>query len=277
MDDVRSSILLRSIDPDLPVDPDTLQYYYYSYRFEGNQVPALMNTAWGEMFMYGQFCPNGIAGCVATAISQIMTFHQKPASITISTDMGSVFTLGQQVVLPWQYMNEHEQVHYTTESCTPYHSYISALLRDVGENVNTDYGYNSSANIADIPSCLSHYGYQYDVTASADITMIISSLNCQRPVYMQGGGHAWVADGYKDYAYYRDKYAQAYPEPGYYLVESILIDEAHALHINWGWDGVCNGYFNFNTYNTNNAISYDYNGGNYGNFTGEIYMITNIR
>lgn len=82
---------------------------------------------------------------------------------------------------------------------------------------------------------------------------------------------------YNPFFAYEDTYAQAYPNPGYYLVSSTLIEEVHALHINWGWNGTCNGYFNFNIYNTANAFSYDGPSGVSNNYSSGIKMIANIR
>ncbi len=50
------------------------------------------------------------------------------------------------------------------------------------------------------------------------------------------------------------------------------------MHFNWGWDGECNGYFNFGIYNTSNPDSYDGNINTYHeNYTTDLQMHTNIR
>jgi hypothetical protein len=51
--------------------------------------------------------------------------------------------------------------------------------------------------------------------------------------------------------------------------------EEHSFHINWGWDGNCNGYFNFGVFDVESANTYDYShtitGRNYNNY---LQMIT---
>ena len=87
-------------------------------------------------------------------------------------------------------------------------------------------------------------------------------------------GHAWVADGYKDYGYYRDKYSLEIVGPDPVLVEHLLIRESHMLHINWGWNGDCNGFFNFNIYDIDNAVIYDDTHNNSGrNYDTNVKMI----
>ena len=49
--------------------------------------------------------------------------------------------------------------------------------------------------------------------------MIHTELDAKRPIYYRGGNHAFVCDG---------------------------IDADGLMHINWGWEGYCNGYFDIN-------------------------------
>jgi len=65
---------------------------------------------------------------------------------------------------------------------------------------------------------------------------------------------------------------------GYIPSGTTKIFESHALHINWGWYGICNGYFTFGSYNTASAEEYD-TGLNYVSydFCRYIRMIPNIR
>ena len=57
--------------------------------------------------------------------------------------------------------------------------------------------------------------------------------------------------------YYKDKYEKVYGDGEYTLTSHTMTGESHSLHINWGWNGVCNGYFTFGTYNTADSESYD--------------------
>lgn len=280
LQDAKEHIQTRVIDPELPLD-DIVVNRYTVMRYEGAYIEPLLHTKWGQQDVYGAFCPNGISGCVATAIGQIMAFHEYPAGLVASVDMGP-YSLGQNIPLDWYYIKKHIKNHTGNQHCTDYHPEISALLRDIGNQVNMSYENNGSfASPYDVPGALDYYGFNFSYLALADIPTILSSLNNHRPVYMRGsssfGGHAWVADGYKDYQLYEETYELVYPGPVTFLLNSELIEEAHALHINWGWNGICNGYFNFNMYHTAQAVSYDENGGASYNFNSGVMMIANIR
>ena len=274
----------RFVEDPGPIDslggPGLELYKYKVNRYVGSYKTPLLNTKWGQEDEYGAYCPNGVSGCVATAMGQIMAYHQYPSSITASINLGN-YSQGQNISMHWYNIGFHKKTHTGYQSCSDYHSEISALLRDIGAQVFMEYGvYGSGASPSMIPSAFIHYGYSTGSLASANVSTIKTSLDNNRPVLMGGssssGGHAWVADGYKDYLLYEDTYAQAYPQPGYYLVQSEFIEEVHALHINWGWDGICNGYFNFNYYNSADAVSYDNNSGMAYDFDTDILMIANI-
>ena len=68
-----------------------------------------------------------------------------------------------------------------------------------------------------------------------------------------------------------------YADGGYALTSHMMTGESHSLHINWGWNGNCNGYFTFGTYNTADSESYDTgtNTANY-NFIYPIRMLSDI-
>ena len=58
------------------------------------------------------------------------------------------------------------------------------------------------------------------------------------------------------------------------MFEHPLIRESHVLHINWGWNGDCNGFFNFNIYDIDDAVIYDDTHNNSGrNYDTDVKMI----
>lgn len=240
---------------------------WYEYVMVGDSVDRNVGVKWGQGGIYGQYCANNLSGCAPTAIAQIMAYHQNPTSFNASVNMGSDFISGQTVSLNWDEMKTHVVSHYDSLSCNPYHKYIGALMRDIGSVANTSYniGGSSSTYTSNVPSAIQHYGFNTSSVSPVSIISLTGCLYSFGPVYMDGirtdgtttHGHAWVADGYKDYAYYRDKYSLEIVGPGPVLVEHVLLRESHVLHINWGWDGDCDGFFNFNVYDVDNAVSYD--------------------
>ena len=239
---------------------------WYEYVMVGDSVDRNVGVKWGQGGIYGQYCPNGLSGCYITAMVQIMAYHQYPASFTASVNMGTDFTNGETITLNWSGMKSHVQNHYYPDSCNAYHNSIGALMRETGVIANTSYYTDESTTYdSEVPSAFNHFGFTTSNVGPVQISSMLSCIHSFGPVFMRGSrigkgtihGHGWVADGYKDYAYYRDKYSLEIVGPEPVLVEHVLLRESHVLHINWGWDGDCDGYFSFNDYDIDNAVSYD--------------------
>jgi hypothetical protein len=113
---------------------------------------------------------------------------------------------------------------------------IAAFLVDIGTQVSVSYectGSGVSASIVynKVKSAFSHYGYTSGTWQSFDSWQVQSSLMSNYPVYIigftpygppdNGAGHAWIIDG------------QTVGDGLYYY-----------FHMNWGWFGTSNGYFN---------------------------------
>ena len=240
---------------------------WYEYVMVGDSVDRNVGVKWGQEGIYGQYCPNGLSGCTPTAIAQILAYHQNPASFIASVNMGIDYVAGQTIGLNWSGMKTHFVSHTDSLSCNQYHNIIGALMRDIGHVANTVYqiGGSSSTYSSSVPGAIQHYGFNTSSVSAASVISLTGCLKSFGPVYMDGvrmegttaHGHSWVADGYKDYSYYRDKYSYEVVGPGPVLVEHVLLRESHVLHINWGWNGDCDGFFNFNEYDVEGAVTYD--------------------
>lgn len=260
---------------------------WYEYVMVGDSVSRDVGVRWGQGNIYGDYCPNHIAGCAPTAIAQILAYHQYPSSFIASVNMGGDYLAGESVSLNWTGIKTHIDLHTDSLSCNQYHKQISALLREIGCAANTNYASpnSSSTSTNNVPGAFEHFGYTTTspiLVNSNNIPTLTSCIKSFGPVYMRGDrvendtlhGHAWVADGYKDYGYYRDKYSLEIVGPDPVLVEHLLIRESHMLHINWGWNGDCNGFFNFNIYDIDNAVIYDDTHNNSGrNYDTNVKMI----
>lgn len=197
-------------------------------------VAPLLTTTWDQGCKYNDSVPEHVdgpclhcyAGCVATAMGQVMKYHNYPPVGTGSNIYGT-----------GNYSNIHvdfSQASYNwaamPNSITTNNSYIAQLLYHAGVSVNMGYDFDGSgASSQDAAYAFAdHFGYaDYAFFAERDntsdefwIQLIDNELRCRRPVYYSGhsssGGHAFVCDG---------------------------IDNSNRLHINWGWGGSSNGYF----------------------------------
>lgn len=198
---------------------------------------------WNQSPYFNYLCPGSpsksVTGCVATAMGQIMKYWQYP-----SVGIDSSCYYDEEPYYQENYGELCEQFdtcHYIWSEMpnfiTSNNYQIARLLYDCGVSVDMDYSPSESSSYAlgRSPSALNSYpayfGYdastiqgviQSKYTPSAWSSLIKNELNNGRPVQYQGadsayGGHSWVCDGY---------------------------DVNGNFHMNWGWGGYDNGYFN---------------------------------
>ena len=206
-----------------------------------------------------------------------MAYHQSPSSFYTTINMGNDFLSGESVSLNWSHIREHQVTHADSLGCTLYHTNIGAFLREIGDRINMDYRFNpaeSYAYVSDVPSGFSYFGYNTSSPVTFTINSAKSAIMSFGPVFMYGGfydidnnyhGHAWVLDEYKDYMYYYCKFELA--EAGSYtpiITQQTLVSEEHVFHVNWGWNGDCNGYFSLGVFDVDYAESYDYSNYTHG-------------
>lgn len=219
-------------------------------RRHGAQVPV----AWGEIDPEGIYCPNGRAGCANTAIAQIMSYYEYPTEIVLSCKGNSSTTLQ----LDWDNLIDHKIGHsYTTETCTvseENHQAIGWLCRELGYRNNSSYT-DSEGTIADlavVPYTLKNLGFTvigYDTLSVSDITDYIDK---DYKIFMygypkNGSYHAWVVDQYADVIITEE-------------VSGGLCSywQGNFIHINWGWYGQSNGYFNGRVFKPAKVYEPDY-------------------
>lgn len=209
--------------------------YRVNYSTKSTQVmPELLTLRWNQDSPYNLYCPSHLygpgghcyAGCVATAMAQIMKYWNYPEfgrdSILYT---GNNLLNFQQTRYRWESMPNTININ-SPDSCK---NAIAELMFHCGVTVNMYYGPDGSAAYTEsVPYALEHY-FGYHLSAGYakrknysdrdwDI-LIRDNLDNRRPVLYSGsgtGGHAFVCDGYQDTCFY---------------------------HINWGWSGSFNGYY----------------------------------
>ena len=233
-------------------------------------APLLGETVWGQGEPFNNKCPeiNGertVTGCVATAMSQIMYVHKYPAKGTgsysyttetkklkVSADFGST-------TYDWANMIPDYTDSYTTTQADA----VATLMYHVGVAAEMDYTVESSGAVSSIAlvGLTKYFGYDKAIhvlpkdfmTEDGLLQAITTDLQAGRPVYFSGvtvnqEGHAFVCDGMQSDGY---------------------------LHINWGWNGMANGYFAISAL----APEVQGTGGSASNlaFTESVGVYTNIK
>ena len=223
-------------------------------------VESLLKTTWGQEEPFNLFCPEyqgqeekyrglrAATGCVATAMAQVLNYHQWPKEAT--TTIPAYDLPGYQGV---DYPDHYDALEPTTfdwdKMLPAYREYdyearklkgilgtqeeqeaVSKLMRYCGQAVKMEYSHEGSGAL-EFPisvvlprqfgydrKCrwLAHYNFNFQAWEDT----IYNELKNLRPVIYSGidkeGGHAFVCDGY---------------------------DGNHYFHINWGWYGWYDGNF----------------------------------
>ena len=232
--------------------------------------PILGETIWGQGKPFNNKCPeiNGqraVTGCVATAISQIMYVHKHPTkgtgshSYTTETKQLNVSANFGNTTYDWANMIPDYTGSYTTAQADA----VATLMYHVGVAAEMDYTVEGSGAVSSIAlaALTKYFGYDKAInvlpkdfmTEDGLLQAIATDLQAGRPVYFSGvtvaqEGHAFVCDGMKSDGY---------------------------LHINWGWNGMANGYFAISAL----APEVQGTGGSASNlaFTESVGVYTNIR
>ncbi len=219
-------------------------------------VAPLTKSFWGQDQPFNDDAPEmhdgvrAVVGCVATAMAQIMYYHQWPKkgmgaysyipkvyNKSLSVDFSqSTYDWGKMTdKYPIRYFKDAQgavvkEPKYSAQSAKAVAKLMYDLAVSVSMDFNTSSAGGSSASTFNMAQALNKY---FDYTTrninrrhssyNQFIQIIKRELKAKHPLVLSGAeldsGHAWVVDGY---------------------------DENDYLHCNWGWDGVANGYYNLN-------------------------------
>ncbi len=197
-------------------------------------ITPLVKTQWDQASPYNNMCPvhegeRSMTGCTATAMAQVMKYHEWPQESTtnISAYTTSTFKLNVPSMASTQFRWDEMKNKYSKGEDG---DAVAELMRYCGQAIRSDYSrLSTGAYTNDVATSLKK-NFKYDknlvlkvidyYTISEWETMIYEELEAGRPVYHAGyslgGGHAFVCDGY---------------------------DGNGMFHFNWGWSGSYDGYY----------------------------------
>lgn len=218
-----------------------------------NAVSPLLTTKWDQGTYYNNLCPEDNnqysdhvwTGCVATAMAQIINYHEYPAH-GFGTHQYYHNTYGLLQAdfanTTYQYPLMPDSLDWNSSAAQV--NAVATLMHDCGVAVNMDYGPSASSAYTQVArsALVTHFGYEaqlalkyyrynsssYGLPIWTTVTLyednewasiLMAELNEGRPILYRGDGsdgHAWVCDGY---------------------------DNDTLLHFNWGWGGSADGYF----------------------------------
>ena len=218
-------------------------------------IAPLITTKWGQQGPFNSLLPKNPAktseqfkytGCVATAMAQILKYYALPAatknipeySYYLSSDGANArltyaYTNGYTVTMPelpafefdYDKMKDSYGGTYTEEEADA----VAALMLYCAQAANMQFKNGSSSAVSRGRYFSDYFGFsddynelrRNDFSAYEWDKLLYNELAEHRPIYITGrkpsAGHAFICDGYKD----------------------------GMFHINWGWNGNYEGYFNF--------------------------------
>ena len=204
-------------------------------RTSKEAVAPLLTCRWNQGSPYNYLCPidgksTSVTGCVATAMAQVMYYHQWPQDATAvipaykTREKGFEMPELPATVFKWDKMKDEYVSNETGEAADA----VAELMLYCGQAVEMDY--TSSGSGANVSAATMIYYFGYSKTAK-DVSrrnystidwenMIYNEVFNHRPVLYSGfnvsSGHEFVIDGY---------------------------DGNGLFHVNWGWGGSSDGYF----------------------------------
>lgn len=225
------------------------------------QKGPLLQTKWGQGVRYNDLlasknCSNYSngrppVGCVATAVAQVMRYHEHPTSYNWSIMPNRLYS--------WQTANNNSLE-------------VAKLMKNIGGAIGMNYSCTGSgAKTSNARNALvSKFGYSSSAKyVNYNVYSIYAELNNSRPVILDGyhtkyktgwwifkktrykDGHAWVVDGYKRTLY---KFIH---NPGTIYQSTSTKSGPFYFHMNWGWNGASmgssnnNGWFKYNDFKIN--------------------------
>ena len=221
----------------LPEKSERIKTISKTERVEMEKIDPLVKTRWNQNAPYNNLSPKirdnqTYTGCVATAMAQVMKYHNWPASGEGSNSYRwSTTTLSldfEECDFKWEDMLD---VYTDGEYTEAQGNAVAELMYAAGISVYMNFGTEGSgASSMSIAPALGD-NFRYDRQTLRYLkreyysleeweSIIYNSLKEDGPVIYDGqsyqGGHSYICDGYDGNGYF---------------------------HFNWGWGGVSDGYF----------------------------------
>ena len=205
-------------------------------------ISPLIKTRWNQHSPFSDLCPSYnskqcVTGCVATAMAQLMYFHQWPQDFTTSIPGFRASSISSDIPPLDPVLFNWEDMKLKYDRGDKDGNAVATLLEYCGNSLKMNYSpYASAAFTSSIATVLKE-NFKYDSNmqyvrkryANCDDEqweqMIYNELAEGRPVVLAGQasdgmGHAFVCDGYDN--------------------------KTGLFHVNWGWGGKYDGYFRLN-------------------------------
>ena len=216
-------------------DDAVAQLWSESYKPVG---AMMLNTArWSQLAPYNNDCPldgdaRSLTGCTQTAMAIIMYHHRWPErakGVTEAyTTAGGIYVPSRDLnhAYDWDAMLEtYIEGKYSDKEAEA----VAVLMADLGHAFKATYTAVDTGAFPDMLALYEKFGYspasnmamRRNYSNEYWVAMLRREIEASRPIFYagytaEGSGHAFVIDG---------------------------VDDNDYFHVNWGWGGLCDGFF----------------------------------
>lgn len=272
----KASTMLSNRKPIIDLDSintdDLAEYRIIRDTTYYHEVKPNFELCWGQEIPEGDLCPNGFCGCLNLAVGMALTYTQMPISkIPLTYD-----NISDSLSINWKELRQHKRSYSHTErykldndECVQNtHETIAKMLRQFGHTTNSTYyfaqsqlGTGTGTNPKNLNQLLSfvnltaketlyYAGQMYNAVSNTSPLIIIGLVS------NIDACHAWLIDGVYGIDYHEGEYVRQNGGP-WILANDRGDTSIRYLHMNWGWNGFANGYFNLGVYDSEYASIID--------------------
>ena len=205
-----------------------VSFFFVPFAFA--QVSPLMSSEWNQGCYYNADCPADLAGpcgnvytgCAATGLGQVMNYYEHPIN-----GWGShSYTDGSYGLQSADFSTANFNWTSMPNSLSSPNAEVAKLMYQLGVSVEMIYGPSISNSFFENPlkkyfkyTPKSHSELKITMSATEWENLLMSELDAGRVIYVKGGNHFYVIDGYQT--------------------------SPLEFHCNFGWGGIYNGYLRY--------------------------------
>ncbi len=231
---------------------------------KSGKVGPLVKTRWNQNAPYNLYAPptqgghtgsggRCYAGCVATAMGQVMKYWDHPIQGEGAHGYNCIGYGPTYYNYGYQYANFGETTYQwdlmpnTLSGATQEQiEAVATLLYHCGVSVDMTFDWDGSGTYSDlVPDAMANYfDYDYCVKKQRNsysltnwVNLLKADFDLARPVYYSGqsssGGHAFVADGYDEDDFIHFNFGWSGSDDGFYAVDAIDYASSAAAIFNY--------------------------------------------
>ena len=246
-----------------PIDSTTIIRPIYDINYEYKTTSSVSEKivgphadfAWGQLYPEGMYFSNGYAGCGNVACVLSLSYFEEP-KVFMSKDFDAV-------KVDWNLIKQHKKSFtspFDTDVCGDMnalpHKALAELCYEIGRLNKSDLKEGgTNTYIEDVRQTIINICSNIKVYEICKKMPQASTILGDGMIYVRANeygasvGHAFVIDGFKTETTTIATWRR--PKNGIYwdLVDTYSSITGNYNHINWGWNGLDNGYYKVDVFN----------------------------